>query len=137
MATSNSSPPYSSGIIAPNNPNSFIRSTRSKGYSSACSICEAAGTTSLRTNSRMVLTIPLWASESWVTASASLSWRYENRKIVTRPVAEGRREADFLAKLSPAGIPVLSLDRPALAKDFLTESCILRFSNPPGEYLSV
>src|SRR5215510_327134 len=48
------SPPFSSGIVTPNSPSSFICSTRSSGYASACSRSEATGMTSRATNFRTV-----------------------------------------------------------------------------------
>src|SRR5207247_3508615 len=50
-------PPYSAGIMAPNNPSSFMRSTTACGYSSRCSISLATGLTSRSTKRRMVVTI--------------------------------------------------------------------------------
>ncbi|CAM5723589.1 hypothetical protein SALBM217S_05352 [Streptomyces griseoloalbus] len=55
-------PPYSSGIIRPNRPNSLSPSTICCGYSSRCSSSVATGMISLSTKSRTVDRISCWTS---------------------------------------------------------------------------
>src|SRR5512132_3715196 len=50
-------PPHGCGIIRPNTPSSFIRSTSFSGYSSACASSRATGLTSRSTKVRTVSTI--------------------------------------------------------------------------------
>jgi hypothetical protein len=52
-------PPYSSAMVRPNSPISFMPSTMSSGNSSLCSSSVAYGRISLLTNSRAVAAISL------------------------------------------------------------------------------
>ena len=47
-------PPYSSGIVTPNSPSSFICSTTASGNESSWSCSSATGMTSLSTNCRTI-----------------------------------------------------------------------------------
>src|SRR5215217_637848 len=87
-------PPYSSGIISPKRPISFMPSTISAGYSSSRSSCATCGRISLSTKRRTVSRISVWMSVSPSVCArrpmdgAPSGWRY-----VTGEYPSSRRPA--------------------------------------------
>ena len=57
-------PPYSSGIVTPNSPSSFICSTIGSGNLSSASYSSAFGMICSSTNWRTISTIAFWSSVS-------------------------------------------------------------------------
>src|SRR3954447_21598272 len=73
-------PPYSSGIVSPNRPSSFIPSTISVGYSSRCSSSVATGRILSSTNERTVLRI-----SDWMSVRSSVSHRRPMGRVLPVP----------------------------------------------------